>query len=168
LATQTAYIALGSNLDEPVRQLRAGLAALAAVPGVRLVRVSSLYRSAAVAAVGYRNQPDFVNAVAQVETTLEPGELLGALLEVERRQGRVRAFRNAPRTLDLDILLYGNRRVDDPGLTIPHPRMHERAFVIVPLAEIAPDAFVPGHGRAQDLLAGVAQDSVTCLTERAP
>jgi 2-amino-4-hydroxy-6-hydroxymethyldihydropteridine diphosphokinase len=164
LIEETAYIALGSNLDEPVRQLRAGLAALAALPDIRLTSVSSLYRSEAV---GYRDQPDFVNAVAQIETSLKPGELLAALLELERRQGRVRAFPNAPRTLDLDILLYGNRVVHEPGLTIPHPRMHERAFVIVPLAEIAPDALVPGRGRAQDLVAGVAQDSVTRLAERA-
>lgn len=161
---ETVYIALGSNLDDPVRQLRSGVAAVGAVPGIELRSVSSLYRSVAV---GYRNQPDFVNAVVRVETTLAPAELLAALLDVEHRHGRVRSFRNAPRTLDLDILLYGERVVREPELTIPHPRMQERAFVMVPLAEIAPDALVPGCGRVRDLLGGIAQDTVARLTERA-
>lgn len=157
---EAAYIALGSNLDAPQRQLQAAFAALAGLPGTQLVAQSSLYRSAPV---GYANQPDFVNAVAAIRTTLLPYALLDALLAIERAHGRVRDFPNAPRTLDLDIALYGDRIVNEPGLTVPHPRMHQRAFVMVPLAEIAPDALVPGHGRARDLLAAVDVTSVSVL-----
>ena len=110
---------------------------------------SSLYRSAPV---GYANQPDFVNAVAQLETGLEPKRLLAGLLAIETRHGRRRSFANAPRTLDLDLLLFGEERIAVPGLTVPHPRMHERAFVLMPLLEIAPQAHIPGHGKAADLL----------------
>ena len=153
-----AYIALGANLRRPEEQVRAALEELAMMRDTRLMAVSSLYRSAAV---GYLDQPEFVNAVAFVETALSPRNLLDALLEIERRYGRVREFPNAPRTLDLDIVLYGDDEVDEPGLRIPHPRMHERAFVIVPLAEIAPDAPVPGLGLVRDLLPGVDASSVT-------
>ena len=154
---EAAYIALGSNLEEPQRQLQAGFAALARLPDTQLVAQSSLYRSAPV---GYANQPDFVNAVAVIHTTLTPRALLDALLSIERMHGRVREFPNAPRTLDLDIALYGERVINEPGLTVPHPRMHQRAFVLAPLAEIAPDAQVPGHGRVRDLLAAVDVASV--------
>jgi 2-amino-4-hydroxy-6-hydroxymethyldihydropteridine diphosphokinase len=157
---EIAYIALGSNLEQPQRQLQAGFDALARLPDTQLIAQSSLYRSAPV---GYANQPDFVNAVAAIRTTLQPRVLLDALLAIEREHGRVREFPNAPRTLDLDIALYGERVIDDPGLTVPHPRMHQRAFVIVPLAEIAPDARVPGHGRVRDLLAAVDIKSVGVL-----
>lgn len=157
---ETAYIALGSNLEEPQRQLQAGFAALARLPDTQLVAQSSLYRSAPV---GYANQPDFVNAVAVIHTTLTPRTLLDALLSIERMHGRVREFPNAPRTLDLDIALYGERVINEPGLTVPHPRMHQRAFVLAPLAEIAPDAQVPGHGRVRDLLAAVDVASVSVL-----
>jgi 2-amino-4-hydroxy-6-hydroxymethyldihydropteridine diphosphokinase len=150
LKLERAYIALGSNLADPVAQVKGGFEALAMLPKTRLACVSSLYRSAPA---GYTDQPDFVNAVALIETALEPQALLAALLAVERRKGRVRDFPNAPRTLDLDILLYGERTIHEPGLTIPHARMHERAFVLVPLAEIAPDALVPGQGRAAELAA---------------
>lgn len=149
---ETAFIALGSNLDDPGRHIEAGFRELAALPRTRLVRKSSLYRSAPV---GYLDQPDFVNAVAQIETGLKPRELLEALLEIEHRHGRVRDFPNAPRTLDLDIALYGDLMLQEDGLAIPHPRMHERAFVIVPLAEIAPEAVVPGRGRIADLIRDV-------------
>ncbi|MEQ1773487.1 MAG: 2-amino-4-hydroxy-6-hydroxymethyldihydropteridine diphosphokinase [Burkholderiales bacterium] len=155
-----AYVALGSNLQEPQRQLRSGFAALARLPESQLIAQSSLVRSAPV---GYANQPDFVNAVAAIRTALTPRALLDALLAIEREHGRVREFANAPRTLDLDILLYGERVIDEAGLSVPHPRMHERAFVMVPLAEIAPDAMVPGRGRARDLLAGVDCGSVSVL-----
>ena len=155
-----AYIALGANLKDPEALVRAGFEALAMLPKTRLAAVSSLYRSEPV---GYLQQPDFVNAVAKIETALEPRELLDALLEIERRQGRVRDFQNAPRTLDLDVLLYGEAQHDEEGLKIPHPRMHERAFVVVPLAEIAPEAIVPGRGRARDLLAAVDAGSVVKL-----
>jgi 2-amino-4-hydroxy-6-hydroxymethyldihydropteridine diphosphokinase len=159
-AVVTAFIALGSNIDGPEQQIGRGLSEIGALPQTRLARVSSLYRSAPV---GYRNQPDFINAVAAVETTLAPRALLDHLLAIERAHGRVREFPNAPRTLDLDIILYGARALQEPGLAIPHPRMHERAFVIVPLVEIAPDATVPGRGRAGDLLAGVDAASVARL-----
>lgn len=148
----TAFIALGSNLDDPAHYIDIGLRELAALPQTRVVRKSSLYRNAPV---GYLDQPDFVNAVAQIETGLKPRELLAALLAIEHRHGRVRDFPNAPRTLDLDIALYGDLALHEHGLTIPHPRMHERAFVIVPLAEIAPDARIPGHGSIADLVRNV-------------
>ena len=144
----TAFIALGSNLNDPPAQIRSALRALAALPETRLVRRSSLYRNRPEGGVA---QPDFVNAVAEIETRLAPGELLVRLLAVERDHGRVRGSPNAPRTLDLDIVLYGSQTVREPDLAIPHPRMLGRAFVLVPLAEIAPDAVVPGHGRVADL-----------------
>lgn len=153
----TAYVALGANLGDPVAQLRDGLAALARLPDTRVTAVSPFYRSAAV---GYRDQPDFVNAVAALDTTLAPRALLEALLAIEREHGRVRSFLNAPRTLDLDIVLYGDRRVVEDGLEIPHPRMHERAFVVVPLADIAPDVVVPGRGAVARLLHGIDRASL--------
>ena len=128
------------------------------LPDTRLARMSSLYRSAPV---GYLEQPDFINAVAQIETALSPRALLDALLEIERRLGRVRDFPNAPRTLDLDLVLYGETVCAEPALTVPHPRMHERAFVLVPLAEIAPEAMVPGRGRVSELVTAVDAASVT-------
>jgi 2-amino-4-hydroxy-6-hydroxymethyldihydropteridine diphosphokinase len=160
LNSVTAYIGLGANLADPTQQIRAGVQALAGLPQTRLAAVSSLYRTAPV---GYADQPDFINAVAQLDTTLAPWALLEALLAIERRHGRVRAFVNAPRTLDLDLLLYGEAAVTEPGLTIPHPRMHERAFVMAPLAEIAPDAQVPGRGRVRDLLKQLDTSSVVKL-----
>jgi 2-amino-4-hydroxy-6-hydroxymethyldihydropteridine diphosphokinase len=147
---QIAYVALGSNLQDPVLQVKSGLAALGRLPDTCLVARSSLYRTAPV---GRAAQPDFVNAVARVDTQLEPDALLQALLDIERQHARVRLERNGPRTLDLDLLLYGRRRIDLPGLTVPHPRMHQRAFVLVPLAEIAPDLDIPGAGRVADLAA---------------
>jgi 2-amino-4-hydroxy-6-hydroxymethyldihydropteridine diphosphokinase len=143
---------LGSNLQDPAANVRAGFEELAMLPDTRLARVSSLYRSAPV---GYLDQPDFTNAVAQIETALAPRALLDQLLAIERRYGRVRDFANAPRTLDLDIILYGECIVQEPGLTIPHPRAHERAFVLVPLAEITQDAVIPGRGGVRELVAHV-------------
>lgn len=148
----TAYVALGSNLEDPASQVVAGFAALAALPESQLVARSSLYRTAPV---GYADQPDFINAVAALETALSPRALLDALLDIELAHGRTRRFANAPRTLDLDILLYGERVIDEPGLHVPHLRMHERAFVMVPLAEIAPRALIPGRGAAAALLAAL-------------
>lgn len=153
-----AYVALGANLEDPEDQVRAGIEELAMLPNTRLAGVSSLYRSAPV---GHLEQPDFVNAVARIETALAPRALLDALLAIERRFGRVRAFANAPRTLDLDIILYDEAQHVEEGLAIPHPRMHERAFVVVPLAELAPDAIVPGRGSVSELLAGIDATSVT-------
>jgi len=156
----TAYVALGANLEDPAVQVRAGLAALATLPNTQLLVQSSLYRTAPV---GYADQPDFINAVAAVDTELSPRELLDALLAIELNHGRVRQFANAPRTLDLDVLLYDDVEVNEPGLTIPHPRMHERAFVLAPLAEIAPLCEIPGHGRVSELLRGLDTQGVTRL-----
>lgn len=158
------FIALGSNLDDPQAQIHDALGALAGLPETRLLRGSSLYLNPAV---GHREQPDFVNAVAMVETRLAPRALLDRLLAMERARGRVREYPNAPRPLDLDIALYGDRVVDEPGLMIPHPRMCERAFVLVPLAEIAPDAVVPGRGRVADLASAVDATTLVKLTANA-
>jgi 2-amino-4-hydroxy-6-hydroxymethyldihydropteridine diphosphokinase len=158
----TAFIALGSNLDDPAGHVRRAIAELARLPETRVKGASALYGSAPV---GYRDQPDFVNAVAEIETRLAPRPLLEALLEIERRHGRQRGVRNGPRTLDLDIALYGDRVVREPGLVIPHPRMHERAFVIVPLADIAPGQIVPGHGSVSRLRKRVDAGSVTRLAD---
>jgi 2-amino-4-hydroxy-6-hydroxymethyldihydropteridine diphosphokinase len=129
------YVGIGSNLADPVRQVSAALRELDVLPHTRLVKQSSLYRSAPV---GHDEQPDFVNAVAQLETALPAERLLAELHEIEARHGRTRSFPNAPRTLDLDLLLYGDAVLALSALTVPHPRMHERAFVLKPLLEIAP------------------------------
>jgi 2-amino-4-hydroxy-6-hydroxymethyldihydropteridine diphosphokinase len=148
---QIACVALGSNLDAPREQVARGMVEIGTLPETRLLKRSSLYRTAPV---GFLEQPDFINAVVMVETALAPHALLDGLLAIERRHGRVREFLNAPRTLDLDVLLYGDLVLHEHGLTLPHPRMHERAFVLLPLAEIAPDAVIPGKGRVADLLHG--------------
>lgn len=131
----TAFVGLGANLGAAQQAVREALAALATVPDTRFVRASRLYRSAPVDAGG----PDFINAVAQVETRLAAPELLAALQGIERAAGRERPYRNAPRTLDLDLLLYGDGRIASTSLTVPHPRMRERAFVLLPLRELAPE-----------------------------
>ncbi len=156
----TAFIGLGANLGEPETQVRTAIAALGKLPKTRLVRASSLYRSAPV---DYANQPDFVNAVAEIDTGLGAKALLEEMLAIELRFGRARTFLNAPRTLDLDLLLYGDQVIAEPGLTVPHPRMHERAFVLAPLAEIAPDAIVLGKGPVAALLAACADQEVEKL-----
>ena len=144
-----AYIGLGSNLSEPQSQVESALGELDTLPRTRLVARSSLYRTAPV---GYAPQPDFVNAVAAVDTSLGARELLHELQALETAHQRRRSFPNAPRTLDLDLLLFGVERIADAELVVPHPRMHERAFVLAPLAEVAPDALIPGRGAARDLL----------------
>ena len=145
-----AFVGLGANIGEPRRQLRAALEELNGLPETRRAASSSFYRSAPL---GNVQQPEFMNAVVQLDTSLSPEALLDGLQEIERRHGRERPFPGAPRTLDLDLLLYGSRSIDVPGLTVPHPRMHERAFVLEPLIEIAPDIAVPGRGAARELLA---------------
>ena len=135
-----AYVGIGSNLDEPRRQVLEAFSELDQLPHTRVVKKSSLYRSAPM---GHAGQPDFINAVAQLETGLPADRLLAELQEVERRHGRERSFPNAPRTLDLDILLFGNATLQSGVLTIPHPRMHQRAFVLKPLLEIDPQ--LPFH-----------------------
>ena len=150
-----AFIGLGSNLAHPRRQLARALARLNATNGVRLIAVSPSYVTAPIGGIA---QPDFVNAVALVETTLPPRALLARLQAIERRQQRRRDAatpRNAPRTLDLDLLLYGARRMRSAQLTVPHPRMHERAFVLRPLTDIAPAIRIPGRGAARRFLPGV-------------
>lgn len=138
------YIGLGANLGDPARQFRRALAQLQGDGAVRVLRCSSCYRTEPW---GRSDQPAFVNAVAEVETALEPGALVEALLASERALGRERdGERWGPRLIDLDLLLYREREVAQPGCRVPHPRLVERAFVLVPLAELAPDAQVPGHG----------------------
>ena len=139
-----AYVALGSNLEDPVAQVKAAIGDLARLPATRVAAISSLYRNPAV---GGPPQPDFVNAVVMLETRLSARSLLELLLAIEEVHGRLRSVPNAPRTLDLDIALFGESVITEPGLTVPHPRLCERAFVLIPLAEIAPDAAVPGKGR---------------------
>jgi len=156
-ASMKAFIGLGANLGDPESQVRRAFAALAELPRTRLLAASSLYRSAPVGVVA---QLDFINAVAEVETALAARALLDALLAEEMRFGRTREFPKAPRTLDLDLLLYGDRVIAEPGLVVPHPRMHERAFVLAPLAEIAPDIVIPGKGRAAALLAACADQRI--------
>ncbi|KPF50855.1 2-amino-4-hydroxy-6-hydroxymethyldihydropteridine pyrophosphokinase [beta proteobacterium AAP121] len=156
-----ACIGLGANLGDARATLRAAVAALATLPGTALLQVSHVYRSAPVDARG----PDFLNAVATVETTLAPLELLQALQAVEHAHGRERPFRNAPRTLDLDLLLHGETVMETPELTLPHPRLHERHFVLAPLLELVPDLQHPLLGPLQALLPQVAGQAVLRLPE---
>lgn len=156
----TAFVGLGANLGDPGATLRQAIAALAGLPQTQLVAASALYRSAPL---GHTDQPDFFNAVAQLSTGLTPQALLAALLAVEKRYGRERTFRNAPRTLDLDLLLYDALRISEAGLAVPHPRMHERAFVLAPLLEIAPGCLIPGIGPAADSLARLSGQAVEKL-----
>ena len=149
---QRAYVGLGSNLGDREQTLRAAIGALAASPSVEVVAVSSLIDTEPV---GYTAQPRFLNGVAALETELSARELLELLLEVERRFGRQRdgVPPQGPRTLDLDLLVYGTAEIEEPGLRVPHPRLHERGFVLEPLAEVAPGLEVPGKGKVQTLLA---------------
>ena len=149
-ATGRAFIALGSNLNDPVTHMERAFGEIGKLPGTHLLARSSLYCSAPV---GYPDQPDFINAVASIETALEPHALLEALLAIEQQHGRVRDLRNGPRVLDLDVLLYDDLVCHEHGLTLPHPRMHERAFVLEPLLEIAPDCVIPRVGMVADCLA---------------
>ena len=148
-----AYVALGANLGQPVTTLHAAIAALQTLPGARLKAVSSLYRTAPV---GLKHQPDFINAVAALEiddeNQLTQHQLLTDLFAIEAYFGRQRSVANAPRTLDLDLLLYADQVIQTPQLTLPHPRMQQRAFVLAPLLEIAPACRIPGHGAAAPLL----------------
>ena len=149
-----AAVGLGGNLGDAAATLHEAMLALDGLPDTRLLRASRLYRTPAWGNIA---QPEFVNAAALLQTQLEARDLLDALLDIERIFGRDRGAgeRWGPRTLDLDLLLYGDATIDEPGLRVPHPHLHERAFALLPLAEIAPDLFVPGHGRVADLLGGV-------------
>ena len=158
--THFAVIALGSNLAEPARQVRAALSTLEAHPQIQIEKTSSLY---VTAPVGYDDQPDFVNAVCSVRTSLDGVSLLAVLNRIEADFGRERTFRNAPRTLDLDIIDFDGISSDDSHLTLPHPRAHERSFVMKPLAEILPDFVLGGHGRAADLAAALGEEGIRLL-----
>lgn len=154
----TAFVGLGANLGDAVQAVQSALVDLAQVPGIRALRASNLYRSAPVDATG----PDFINAVAEVRTTLSAPNLLAALQNLELAAGRQRPYRNAPRTLDLDLLLYGQAQMHSPHLMLPHPRWLERAFVLCPLQELAPQLV-----RA-DMLAAVADQAVERMQLKAP
>ena len=146
-----AYVGLGSNLGNREATLRQAVAALREVPGVRIVAVSAFRETDPV---GFLDQPRFLNGAAAIETELSPQELLAALLEVERGLGRIRGGeRYGPRTVDLDLLVYGDVTLAEPGLEIPHPRLHERRFALEPLAELAPGLEIPGKGPVEALLA---------------
>jgi 2-amino-4-hydroxy-6-hydroxymethyldihydropteridine diphosphokinase len=163
VTANVAYVAIGANLGDPVATVHAAIEALHALPRARFLASSSLYRTAPV---GLHHQPDFINAVAMLEVesaALPAASLLEHLFAIEADFGRVRSVKNAPRTLDLDLLLYGDQQLDLPGLTLPHPRMTERAFVLAPLAEIAPDLAIPGHGHLADLLLAVAGQRIARL-----
>ena len=148
-----AYVGLGANLGDRERTLREAVDALGAGEGIEVVAVSTLRETEPV---GVGQQPRFLNGAAALDTTLESRELLDRLLDVEQRFGRVRVpGEHGPRTLDLDLLLYGDDQIDEPGLTVPHPRLHERRFVLEPLAELAPGLVIPGLGRVESLLTGV-------------
>jgi 2-amino-4-hydroxy-6-hydroxymethyldihydropteridine diphosphokinase len=161
LSATLAFLGLGSNLAHPRRQLARALRALARVPRMQVVAVSPNYTTAPVGSDA--PQPDYVNAVVAVRTTLGPRALLAALQSIEHRQHRRRDAeprRNAPRTMDVDLLLYGRRRIRLPGLTVPHPRMHERAFVLRPLADVAAGATIPGRGLARRFLGAVRDQRI--------
>jgi 2-amino-4-hydroxy-6-hydroxymethyldihydropteridine diphosphokinase len=152
-----AYVGLGANIGEPRRQLTEAITAMSGLPETRLAGHSSFYRSAPI---GYADQPDFLNAVAALDTRLAPGVLLDGLQGIERRQGRERSFPDAPRVIDLDLLLFGDEIISRPGLVVPHPRMHERAFVLQPLLELDPEISIPGKGRAGKFLSACGAQKI--------
>ena len=155
-----AFVAIGSNLQDPVRQVNQAFELLKQLPETRVIKSSALYRTAPV---GYENQPDFINAVVEVSTQLAPLDLMRALLQAEAEQGRERPFPNAPRVLDLDLLLYDDCVMNTPELTLPHPGMYERGFVLMPLTEIAPDLQIAGKGAVTTLLAACADKDIKKL-----
>lgn len=158
-----AWVAIGGNQGQVRATLEAAIEAIGALPGTRVLQRSALYRTPAW---GRTDQPDFINGVLAVETTLAAPDLLANLLGIERRFGRLRdedAGRWGPRTLDLDLLAYDDQVLELPGLSLPHPRLHERAFVLVPLAEISPGLVVPGRGRVDELLAKVDASGIEAI-----
>ncbi len=157
-----AFIALGANLGDAVHTVREAFVALDQLDQVRVISHSALYRTAPV---GLLDQPDFINAVAAVDTTLTPHALLAALLALESDFGRQRREKDGPRSLDLDLLLYAEQQIISPELILPHPRLHLRAFVLVPLAEIAPDLALPGRGSVAAWLPAVAGQRIEPLVE---
>ncbi len=157
-----AVVALGGNIDGPEAHVTRAFGELARLPQTSVLVRSSLYRTAPV---GYTDQPAFINACALLETALAPRALLEGLLAIERAHGRVRDIPNGPRTLDLDIVLFGEQLVDEPGLVIPHPRAHERAFVLDPLLEVWPQAVLPGRGPAAACRKRLASGGIERLVE---
>ncbi len=155
----TAYVGVGANLGNPLESVRAAIAAMKSLPLTRLLASSSLYRSAPVKASG----DDFINAVVRLDTALTAPTLLRHLQQIELDFGRERPFRNAPRTLDLDLLIYDQQQTNTPSLELPHPRMIDRAFVLLPLLEISPNVHIPGKGAAQDYLNSVVGQSIERL-----
>jgi len=159
--SQSAYVGLGSNLEDPARQVLVAMDELDAVPRTRVLARSTLYRSGPL---GKLDQPDFINAVAKLQTELSAVELMRALQAIETKHHRVRGEANAPRTLDLDLLLFGDDIIRESSLTVPHPRMHERAFVLMPLAEIGGgQTNIPGRGTVASLLAQIADQRIKKL-----
>lgn len=159
-----AWIGIGANLGEPAATVREAIAALGGLAQSRLITHSSLYASAPLGP-GVEGQPDYVNAVAALDTALDARSLLRELLRLEQDFGRQRSQRNAARTLDLDLLLYGHECLHEAELELPHPRMHERAFVLIPLCELAPEAHIPGRGFAAELLAALPDQRIRRLTD---
>ena len=159
MSAVSAFIGLGANLGDARATVEAALQELGALPGTRMAERSSLFKSAPVDAGG----DDYVNAVARIETTLPAAELLAALMRIERAHGRERIGLNAPRTLDLDLLLYGQMKIATDTLTVPHPRMTQRAFVLIPLLQIAPLIDIPGKGPAHGFVPDVAGQAITVL-----
>lgn len=161
-----AFIALGSNLQNPMNQIKHAFVALAHLPRTQLVKKSSLYRTAPVDCPELADNPvpDFINAVAEVQTELSPQDLLLALHAIENEAGRERPYINAPRVLDCDLLLYGDRIINSEELTLPHPRMHIRGFVLLPLFEIAPQLSMPIHGKIAQLITPDLSKEITKLS----
>lgn len=158
-ASVSAFVGIGANLGDARANVADAIVRLRGLPGCTLEQVSSLYRTAPIDSSG----ADYINAVARIGTTLDAEALLQALHGIEQAHGRERPYRNAPRTLDLDLLLYGQRQIASATLQVPHPRLHQRAFVLVPLLELAPDLVIPGLGPARDYAAGVADQGISLL-----
>ena len=155
-----AWVGIGANLGDARANVLDAIERLARLKGAKLLQTSPLYRTAPIDSSG----DDYVNAVAALDTDLDAHALLQALFAIEQAHGRERPYRNAPRTLDLDLLLYGDQVIDDaPTLIVPHPRMHERAFVLAPLADVAPDLVIPGRGAVRALLADAGDQGVARL-----
>ena len=162
--SQRCFIALGANLKDPLATVKAAILALRELPETEFIAASSLYRTAPV---GLKHQPDFINAVVELLAVAPALTFLQSLFAIEERFGRQRSVKNAARTLDLDLLLYGDQISTDAQLTLPHPRLHERAFVLAPLAEIAPRLVIPGRGSVSELLARCADQQIEKLLPQA-
>lgn len=160
-ARTTAFVGLGSNLDHPVAQIRQAVSALARLADTRVLATSRLYRNPPM---GPQDQPEYVNAVVRLETALDARQLLAGMQAIERAQGRIRGVQHwGPRTIDLDLLLFGDEIIADAGLVVPHPGIAERAFVLVPLHEIAPDVAIPGCAPLADLLTRIDRGTVVAI-----